>query len=532
MIHTAALLIATCLLSAGTSPEDEHWRALPLPALCQEPVVGARLPVLEFGRHVLQPGDDLAQRSPGAAPHLPIPMLLGLLSDEAARLGLAVEFQPTAPPLLARGKPAELDTLEALLGDLDRAGRALDVDVRAWFTEGATDAGAYPSATALAAAVGGRAPWAAARVRSGADVVLGARETQSFVMTYNVELATDSGVADPVLGSVLVGRTLHLTASRAQGGNRIHVEGFLDLSELLALDSFDTQTYDLGLVQQPRVGVVQLAFSGSVASEGALAVSFAGAPLGLPDQTLWLQLACEPDAPATGAWRGLDVALLEHRCVSLPVPHPGAGLTGVELPGMPRVLSEPLPASALAQAFSRDAGRNSSVRPVWTRGYLLAPAADAGWSEVEDLVAVTHAARAPGGTLTLTHGSLRAQLPLAERVPARLLVGVETTLLSEYDAAVAAEVWLPEPVIEPVFDGLLVQGALERKSFRGIAWTTLSQDAVTVGRAEVGLGRFQLSRRTFQAARCEVEAGAGAATLLQGRDAAGSATLTTTLEAR
>ena len=526
MLQPAALLIATLFWPVPLQ-QDEAWRALTLPALCDLPVATARLPLLEYGRHLVSDGEDLAQRSPSAAAFLPVPMLFGLLSDEVARRGLRVEFQPTAPPLLARGTAGDLDALEALLADLDAAGRSLEIGVEAWLTAGATQTGAYPSPSELAAAVASSPPWALARARSGAAVVLGARETRSFVHGYSIELAADSGVADPVLGSAIVGTTLHLTATRSGGGRRVHVEGFLDLSELLSIESFDTRTFDLGVVQQPRLGVVQIAFSGSVPSTGALAVSFAGAPLGIADQTLWLRLSCgadpSPDAGsdadsgpnASTGWRGLDVALLERRHITLPLPHPGAGLAGVELPALPAVLAEPLPASALAQVLSRGASRGGSGRPFWAPGLLLAPAADPGWDEVESLVTAAEAARGSGGTLTLTRGALRVQLPLAERVPARLLIGVETTLLSEYDVEVATEVWLPEPVVEPIFDGLLVQGALEGNRFRGATWTAHSDVGVILEPEQVGLGRLQLSRRAFAAAPCDLAAGAGAGTLLE-----------------
>ena len=515
MIRYALLLAATGL---QTPTEPALWRALSLPSICLEDYAPPRLPALEYGRHLVDPGDDLAQRPFATPPGLPVATLLGLLQDEVARRGAEVEFQPTAPPVLARGSAQDLDALEAMIADLDRVGRALDIEVSAWLTEGAAFQTTHPDAASLRAAVGDRAPWGTSRVRSGAEVAFGTRASRSFVREYSIDLAAESGVAEPELGAAILGTTLHLVATRTSGGRRVHVEGFLDLAELLSLESFDTDTYDLGVVQQPRVGSLQLAFSGTVESGGALAVSFAGAPLSIPDRTLWLSLECETDPVVSDSTnpslRGLDLALLDRAVVDLPMPHPGAGLEGLELPDNARTLSEALPASALAQAFARGSGRSAAGRPVWAPGLLLARADGAGWAEVDALASAAHRSRERGAQLELVHAGLRVLLPVAEGRPARVLAGIETTRVTEYDAEVATDIWLPQAVVEPAYDGLLVQGTLRAGAFRATAWVASSREGQLLETEESGLGRMQLSDREVQAATCVLRSDQAGTTIL------------------
>jgi hypothetical protein len=101
-------------------------------------------------------------------------------------------------------------------------------------------------------------------------------------MSFDVEVAADSGIAAPVLGTAAHGRTLHLRASRIEGGRRIHLAGLLDLADLASLERFDPETPDLGTLQEPRIDFVQVAFAGVVDSGGTLEVEIAGAPLALP----------------------------------------------------------------------------------------------------------------------------------------------------------------------------------------------------------------------------------------------------------
>jgi len=509
-------LLAACALQAPDPAEDEGtWRAFPLPALCLEQDTAAAVAPIELGRHLIEPGDGLAARPFGASPRLPVSTLLGLLQDEAERAGLDVSFQPTAPPLLAHGSAADLAVLERVIADVDRAGRDLEIRVRAWLTPGASDAGCRPDAAALRAATADRAPWAAARLLSGDTAVLGTRESRTFVRGYEVDIAADSGAADPVLGTALVGTTLHLTAARLDGGRRIHVEGLLDAAELLGIEDFDTDTFDLGVVQQPRLAVVQLAFSDVVENGAAIAVSFSGTPLSVPDRTLWLELSTATTSAPSGGWRAVDLALLERPSVDLPLPHPGTGLEDVDLGSEQRTLAEALPASAVAQAFARGAGRGTRARAIWSPGLLLAPAAEEdAWRQVEQLVGAAERSRSAAAELTLSRGALRAVLPVVEGAPARLLAGIETTLLSEYDPEVAPESWMARPVVGTVIDGVLVQGTLRSGVFRGLAWTAGSRPVSILGREQVLLGRLQLPYRAFRAARCALGGGSEAEILL------------------
>ena len=508
MLHQAPLALLLAAAAAPGSPagdDGQDWVALPLPGLCQaplEPLVPARL---EAGWHVLLPGDPLELARLDPAPALPVAALLGLLQDDARARGLDVRFEPHAPPLLARGAPADIERLRGVVEALDASAQAWTVELRAWVTPGASDAGAYPQAADLERALGGAsAPWASASLRSGATAVLGARRAQSFVADYGVEVATDSGVSAPLLGRLLVGRTLHVRASRAGGGRMLHLEGFLDWSELAGLEGFDTETPDLGLLQQPRVNAVQVAFSGSVASGGLLAVSAAGTPLSTADWTLWLEARTQPDpAPREGGWRALDLALLERGREPLQAPEPGEG-HAEPAPRTAGTGPQGLSASVVAQAgdAARDGGgRGQRSAIAWAPGLLLAPSADAAaWAEMERLVAAVERERLSGAELELVHGPLRVRLPLAEGTSARVLAGSERTFLTDYEVHVAQETWMPAPRVERARDGVLLQGSLRAGRLDAQAWSARSAQLEVLGRDAVGLGRLQRVERSFRSA--------------------------------
>jgi hypothetical protein len=509
-IYISSLLV--CLFHAlPIAPQGDSWSALPLPSLCREPVEAARHRRLETGRHIVFEGDDLEVRSTPGPATLPVSVLLGLLQDDSVARSLPVQFHPSAPPLLVRGQPDAVDAVRALVQDLDRAGRDLEVELRVWLIDAVadgTDRSAFERQTA------GVAPWASGSVRSGGSANFGRRESRAFLTGYDVEVATDSGVADPMIARAVVGDTLHLRACRVRRGTAVHLDGLLDQAQVGEVRRFDAGTPDVGVMEQPTLDVVQVAFSGVVGNGDVLAVTMAGTPLAVSERTLWIEVRATPDpileepgdAPP---WRGVDLALLGTRVVDLPLPSPGSGLGDVSfLEQDVGVLTESFPAAAVAQ-FS-DGARPARGRstPVWTEGYLLVPPGDGDvWAEVQGVVGAVERDRLRTARLDVARGPLRVSIPAAEGYPVRVLVGREQTRLVDFDAHVAQESWMPWPRVETLFDGVLLQGHLRDGTLIGAGWIAETSGVRELPRADVRVGDLQLVDRTFQGDRVHVPAG-------------------------
>lgn len=491
-----------------------------MPSLAVERPNVPRLPRLADGRHLRLPGDD----EPGAlispVPRLSTAALVELVQDVARRDELDVHLRSVAPPLLARGSAEHVAALRKVLDELDGLGRSLDVVVETWWFPGARLETARPDAQALAQLVGDAPPWATARVRSGEWAVLGERSATSFVASYGVEVAADSGVAYPERGTALTGRTVHVRACRAAGGARVHLEVFLDHAEPLEGAEFDPETPDLGVLHQPAIGVLQLAFSGAVPSGEALAASVTGTGLRGADGALVLRATASP-TPGAGSWRLFDLALLETRVEPLPDRGPGAGLELEVPPDERRVLLESLPSSALA-AEVEAARRSSADGPgrgwplvAWSPALLLTRAeSEPVVREAEALLAALEQERLTTRELVLERGELRALLPVAQGVPARLLRGVERPLLIDYDVQVAPEAWMPVPLVEAAFDGLSFHAHALGDVVHWSAWTARSEAGVDVDRDALRLARLVLPQRAFQGERGAARTGEDALELL------------------
>lgn len=531
-------------LAFALQAPTETWVRLRLPGLCTAAPALRDPPPLELGMHLMLPGEELASVEPEAT-QLHVATLLGWLEDDAARRKLAVRFGSSAPPLLVRGSPEALASVRSILAELDAIDAARAIELRAWFLEGAADVvGSRVDRATLERLVGARAPWATRSVRSGASAMLGVRARQSYLASYAVEVATDSGVADPEFGTIVTGRTLHVRAFKSSGGG-VHVEGLLDLAELGALDTFATGTPDLGSLQVPRVDVLQVAFAGSVAQGDALAVVIRGAPLASRDLTLLVQARVAPaqvvparaattpadDGAAGSTLRGIDLAWLASSAYELPLPLPGhACELGRALE--PTVLREGLSAASVAQ-IADDLGRSGSRAArspaLWTPAWFIAPADEsATWSELTGLVAAGENPALEPFEFVLAHGDLRVVAPAAPGSTLRVLAGRERTLLVDYGVQVAQQSWMPSPNVEHVFDGLLFQGALAGDALVCDAWIAGSTNERDLERKESGIGRVRQLERLCASTHAELPRAAAARTLIE----AGAAGAALSLELR
>lgn len=522
MLHppTLALAFLGALTPSGGSTAD--WIALPTPALCEPAMTGSHPGPLSSGSHILTRNDGLPL--PGSTPtaRLPVSTLQKIVEDDARAKANRIEFFRSASGLLARGDSAAIDAARARIGEIERAAETLRIDLE-------IDLSGL-SGTAGAAGAQAERFTAKSSVGSGQEAFLGLREATPFVMTFDVEVAADSGIAAPVLGTAAHGRTLHLRAARIEGGRRIHLEGLLDVADLAALDRFDPETPDLGTLQEPRIDFVQIAFAGVVDSGGTLEVEIAGAQLALPNWKLSIRAVTQPDRggePARGdasaaakddALDILDLAFLAGESTSIPNAGPGAELDRQAFFVQPRRTTIPIPPSAIAAALDLRAGDGGSrpgsslsgplASPAWTDDLLILPRSNAvGRAEARALIAAAEKARISTFQIEAKRGGLVARFPACSGSPARLLAGRERTALVGYRAEIAPQTWMPAPAVERSFDGLSLAIEVQSAGVECSTWIAQSSGEETVARQDAQLGRIQILSRSLRSERAVVRPG-------------------------
>jgi hypothetical protein len=509
------LIHALGLALAALSPvPQEAWSTLALPALC-EPAVLDRTPLerLERGYHLDWHGyrQEVAARPPVA--RLEPGTLASLLSDEAAREESELRFFGEAPPLLVRGDAAALERARATVADLQALSQSLEVELRAYWVPKAAAPAAWLDDGAARALIGAQPELGTARVRSGASVDLGVRRTRSFLASFDVEVASDANAAEPRIGRVHSGRTLHLRACRVEGGRAVHVAGLFDHAQERETQRFEPKSSDLGVLQQPTVDSVQVAFSGKIPSGGWLTVSVAGR--GALDGVVLVQATTQPDPAAPARWRGFDVALLESPVSEWPMPEP-------ETDGLLDEESEPLqhrPAlatSTLAQGAEgllrvgkrsklSSLSRSSSPSPTWMPGLLLLPVAEAdACAEVEQLARAALAERARTHELVVRHGELVVRGPASQGGWLRVLAVSERSVLADYALEIAQEAWIPQPQLRRVLTGFALEGVVHDGVFVARAWRASGGVGETLSRAEANLGALELLDRAQARATARV----------------------------
>jgi hypothetical protein len=509
LIAALFVFIASFPSPQGSSQDKAAWSSLPLPSVCIDPASAPYVARLLRGNHLLMQGDVVEREAPSQAAVLPVRSLLDWMQEEARRGPREVRVQLGAPPILVRGEANDVGALAQRLTDIDAATASLDVELRAWLIPASGPASTHPAHAELERAIANQAVWGEARVRSGQTVVFGERSEQSFLGGWSPLVTSSSGVAEPKLLRALIGQTLHLVAARSQAGARVRLSGFLDLSELGTLTVIDPSTPDLGVIQQPSMRALQVAFAGSVESGGVLAVSIEGAPLAQATWSLWIEARTKPDA-TSGGMRAVDLAWLEAPALPLPMVAAGAGLEAVGADeGSNNPLVEALSASSVAQTIEESRGRTTSgsrASVMWAPGLLFVPRDDAqANAEVDSLVAAASRARSAENDVVVAHGALKVRVPTTEGSGVRVLATNERTLVTGYSVEIATETWIPSPKVERVLDGIWVQGQWRSGRFVAAGWTASSEVTALLSREEARLGRMQLVKRTFRGERAMVD---------------------------
>lgn len=497
------------------SADSGGWVALPTPVLC-EPRPAEAIPTpLWSGSHLSRPADSSSSRPASPAPRLQIATCLKILEEPAPGPHAGrIEFFKSSSSILARGEAAAIEAARQRIAELDRAAETLAIDLEVDL------AGAGP---ADAGAKGGAAPAPAdhwtqkRRVLSGDEAFFGERQATGFLMSFDVEVAADSGIASPVLGTASYGRTLHVRATRVDGGRRVRLEGLLDLSELSSLDRFDPETPDLGVIQEPSLDFVQIAFAGVVESGGVLDVRVSGAPLPRPDWKLTIKAAARPDDPQAndpkakpGFLDVIDLACLSNDAPPLPAVLPGGDLDRLAAFAPPARGPVPIPPSAIAAGLESRSSEGSGARfPAWWGDDLLVlrRSDSAARAEARSLVAAGEAAVLSTCRIEARQGGLSASFPGCTGSPARLVAGREHTALVGYRVEIAPQTWMAAPEVHKLFDGLELSAQVTGAAAECSLWISKSAPPQVAVRGDAQLGKLQVLSRSLRTDRARILAG-------------------------
>ncbi len=444
---------------------------------------------------------------------IPLPPALwrDLLDDELRARGLSAELQPTGDTLLARGAPAALAFLEEASASIEALDErwAIELELELRSSAKADSAGGAGNEGEAAAPAWSRS----LRLRSGERASLGEREPQAFLGDWQVDVAADSGVADPQPWIAETGRSLELWAARLPGGRSVAIDGLLDLAELDGLDELDPETPDLGLLQLPRIACVQVAFSGVVDVDRELVVSIDGAPLPHPNWSLVIRVreSAAGEPPVT-PWQVFDLAFLERPAWELAAFEPGIALEPPRRETSYELFGALAPNLLAGLAVS---GAHSQRSPSFSNSLLFVPASETALAKsLQDLALALLPAHTTTHTLTIAQGALRARFPVRSGRVARFFAGLERRLLVDYQTELAPQTWMAGPRLERCFDGIACQGELalaagSAPAWNAWAWISRTIDIQTLSRTQVGLGRIDLPRRSMRAAARPVRAGSG-----------------------
>ncbi len=494
------------LLLVALAPQD--WSAHPLPSLSTPPAQVKSPALLETGSHIaLQP-------DPASAPYLEASLapslLTQLITGHFSRSGLTLI--PGSNPLLVRAPAKEQQELKAIFAALEDASQRLQIHLQVALIPGLAESPPANITQLSDSVASGPGVNYNGALRSGDTITFGARTMRSFVGGYEIDVATDAGVADPHRSSASSGETIHLTCSRVSGGRAVHVEGVLDLATLRDVTSFDPDTPDLGVVEQPRVALCQIAFSGVATRERPLRVVIRGSET-FGDRTLFVSALTQedPPAPAVG-WAVRDLAFLASKGLPLIAPVPGLRQSPHSSAPIPATITPTSPGSLVGLLAERSSSSAEAARVHSTERLLLIPvSAQGALAKAEALLKAMEAPLLVQDQISLRYGELRIELCTTHGRLARVLVGEEKPWLIDYRTEIAPNSWMPSPVTEVAFDGLCLEGRANAGKLTARWWVSGTPAVHITDSSFANLGAIQKVERSYSAGNERLERGSSRA---------------------
>lgn len=491
------------LLLLALAPQD--WSAHPLPSLSTPPAYVEGPELLGAGSHIALLPDPVIS-APYVEASLAPSLLTQIISGHFGRSGLSLI--PGSNPLLVRAPEKEQQELRAIFASLEDASQRLQIRLTVALLPGIIEE--IPPGIAQTNDSPSESPGArySGALRSGDTVTFGTRKDRGFIGGYEIDVATDAGVADPHRSSAASGETIHLTCARARGGRAVHVEGVLDLAELGEIKTFDPDTPDLGEVEQPRISICQLTFSGVVTADQPLRISLSGSePFG--DRTLFISAVTQEDPPVPAiGWAVRDLAFLASKGLPLTAPEPGLRPFSAARASLPATLTPTSPGSLVGLLSERSSSGADTGRIHSTERLLLIPVnAKESLAKAEALVAAMETPLLVQDSCSLRYGDTKVELSTTHGRLTRALIGEEQPWLVDYRTDIAPNTWMPSPVTEVAFEGLCLEGRVDAGTLNARWWVSATSAVHIADSTFANLGAIQQVERAYSAGNERLERG-------------------------
>lgn len=330
------------------------------------------------------------------------------------------------------------------------------------------------------------------RIRSG--------RSHSFVADYDVEVASDAEIADPVVATLRAGLDVNvLMRILPTGQYYLRVGG--RLARVLSWRDHDPMSTWVGKLQMPRIATTAVAGTGLVEPGGSIALGLAGEHGG---HLILVQVSGQPDTGAVGneRLRVVPAGLVgEENWILPPMSVPGPVGTGKLNRDLDTSVGDKDADAILEGDHLSELIRRTVQPPIWDEGegvslnyqrpYFLLVGPQGLLNESQRLLAEVHrqvvqtrglefragfvssadgvAIAAGKGDLKSVASTLKTKGCVATRVgdQFRLINGIETAYLKDHDPEIAEEATISDPQVDTFFTGLAINGHLTGTSQGG-----------------------------------------------------------------
>ncbi len=343
------------------------------------------------------------------------------VEEHAANTHRGLRLRSTGQGVLIQGQPEEVASLREFGQQVQQLIEALQIEIKVTVQVGQDDPARQFG-----------------QLSSGGHLALGEVQQRGFVGSWRSEIAADSAVAEPELWTAETGWTLFLHASRQPQGAGLLLAGSFRLNTQTGHDSFDPETPDLGLIEQPQIQQTRLDFARLLETGQSLELQ---ATRGGKEIRVAIEASAPAELPRPAAWTAIETAGL-----------------WPELPWLQEDNQHsPWPPSSIA-AILASSGLEGS--PLWAGNLLLIPpGSDELAAQALRLIGTLGAERS-NSLLSASMGKDAALIPCVMGLPLEVQMTRVTTAMTGYRADLATDAWIAEPQVQTLVNGTSIKGIL------------------------------------------------------------------------
>jgi len=354
-------------------------------------------------------------------PAMPIEDWRRWIEEHAASTHRGLRLRSTGQGVLVQGPPDEVASLREFGQQVQQLIEALQIEIQVTVQVGQDDPARQFG-------------W----LPSGGHLALGEVQQRGFVGSWRSEIAADSAVAEPELWTAQTGWALFLHASRQPQGAGLLLAGSFRLNTQTGHGSFDPETPDLGLIEQPQIQQTRLDFARMLETGQSLELQ---ATRGGQEIRVTIEASSPAELPRPAAWTVIETAGL-----------------WPELPWLQEDNQHsPWPPSSIA-AILASSGLEGS--PLWAGNLLLIPP---GSEELaaQALRLIDALSAAPSNSLlSASMGQDAALIPCVRGLPFGVRMTQVTTAMTGYRTDLATDAWIAEPQVQTLVNGSRIMGIL------------------------------------------------------------------------